>query len=148
MRRTLLIFFTAALLALSPAGALANSGSDEYTENPPSAGGGGGGGVGNVPSIPDPTAPSASAPATGTATTTSEQPSGGFGNLRGLGHKGEGDGKSKEADKGGSVGGLVDDVAGGSSDGLGVLLPIILAATLAGGMLLLLARRRRGASEA
>jgi hypothetical protein len=160
MRRvSCFVVATAALLAFAAVPGLAaaqdNSAIDEYTENVPGAGGDrptrdvdGGSGEGSGSTLPPASsgalategADGAAAADLAQATAPAREPGG---------SDGAGDG-STTRDRAGADGGLpsvgdvVAGVGGGSdSDGLGIVLPIILGSVLVGALLFLLARRRR-----
>jgi hypothetical protein len=148
---------TAALLALAavpgPALAQDNSAIDEYTENVPGAGGdrpsrdvdgGTGGGSGSTlpPSSSEALASQGAAGAAAADLAQATAPA------REAGGSGGGaDGSTARERSGGgvpSVGDVLAEVGRGSdSDGLGIVLPIILGSVLVGALLFLLARRRR-----
>jgi hypothetical protein len=154
MRRSIAALATLAALVV-PAAALAaqpgpppgNSGADQYTENIPTAGGsqttGGGGGAGG--------GGGGSAVSPGTVRELQGQGSAGKGAAafaqatapRGA-HRGE---AASEGGGGTPIGDVLKQVTGADSDsggGMGLVLPIVLGASLLAAVGLLLARRRGG----
>jgi hypothetical protein len=169
MRKLPLLVALAGLIAFPPH-ALAlpegNSGVDQYLENVPGAGGdrpsdgggkGSGGGGSGGSSLP-PGARSAldargpiGAAVADLAEATAPSRNGGDGAAGGArSGQGQDDGVAltAESDEGSGLGNVLDTIFGGLGGGMGIVLPLILAAGLAAAVLVFLARRRRGGEQA
>jgi len=143
-----------AMLAL-PGQALAQgSGGDVYTEDPPTAGNGnppGGNDGGSSPSsgTPGDAAVQSEDSAAAADLAESTDPDGdgsSAGGSSGSGSGNDGSGSSGVTSSGSSAGvdDVVGEIAGGSDDGAGILLPMILGAVLLAGVAFVVIRRRGG----
>jgi len=142
-----------AMLAL-PGQALAQgSGGDVYTEDPPVAGNddppnGNNGGNDGGSSVPSGTQSEDSAAAADLAESTDPDGDGSSaGGSSGSGSGNDGSGSSGAETSSGSSAGVDDvvgEIAGGSDDGAGILLPMILGAVLVAGVAFVVIRRRGG----
>jgi hypothetical protein len=149
MRRVLTIVLAAALVAVvAPSMALgqSNAGIDEYTEEVPGAGGGnpthGGGGGGEDPSTGGPLSPAEVSSleelgADGAAAAELAQASGPR-------DDGGTPGVAASPDDSSGVADVVGDLAGDSDEGIGIMLPVVLALTLLAAVGFVLVRRHGG----
>lgn len=162
MRRIWIALACTLLLAMPAAAAAShqtlppgNSGADEYVEGVPGAGGDKpSGNVGQGDDAGGGTLPPAAQEALGAQGTDGEKAAGlaaatapDDAKNAGSGTD-EGSGGGKGSDPSGSrVGQVVEALTGSGSDGMGVVLPLILVTTVVVALALLLSRRRRDAGE-
>lgn len=152
VRRAITILTAAALVAASlPALAMAqgNGGVDEYEEVLPNPGGGNDSDAGDSgddssgPLTPEQVSALEEQGSDGAAAAALAQESGGAGNAGSAGEPTDTSSAAPSSDDDSGVAGVVGDLASGSDDGMGIVLPIVLVVVAVAAVAFFIVRRSR-----